>query len=66
MPFSLLIIITCLLNEDSCYPKLVLVSPGCLSVPVACPPYKCSESKEKFGLQARNLGVQSPSSLLHV
>lgn len=23
MPFSLLIIITCLLNEDSCYPKPV-------------------------------------------
>lgn len=41
-------------------------------LPDVCPspslvlPSRCSENKEKFGLQARNLGVQSPSSLLHV
>lgn len=66
MPFSWLIIITCFLNEDSCYPEPFLVSSGCCPSPSLVLPSRCSEKKEKFGLQARNLGVQSPSSLLHV
>lgn len=53
-------------DDDSCYPKPVLVSSGCYPFPSLVLHPIVQRKKEKFGLQARNLGVQSPSSLLHV